>query len=247
MLRVRTQAGIEHFADLGMSVEVASDGLAIGVVLKHANGESLDTPRNQKTIHGRQASTGRSLNEMNFLCVFGAREDHGTTGTVAVAVEVFGHRMDYDVRTEFDGALQIRSEKRVVDDQNGMALVRELGHRGYVGQTHGGVGRCFDVQHFGIRTQGPKHYRRVSRVDKAEFQTEMNKKLCRDAVNAAIDSLREQYVVAGTQKTENCVDARHAGRKSVRAVAAFELGESAFDRFAIGVVGARVIIAALGL
>ena len=51
------------------------------------------------------------------------------------------------------------------------------------------------------------------------------------------------YVVAGAQQPENGIDARHAGGENVGAVTVFEFGHGALQRFAIGMIGARVIVA----
>ena len=50
-------------------------------------------------------------------------------------------------------------------------------------------------------------------------------------------------MIAGTQEAKHGVDACHSGGKSVSCRAAFEFGESAFERFAIRMIGARVIVA----
>ncbi len=117
MLRMRRQSGIKNFADFGVSVQVASDSDAIGVVLQHANGESLDATRDQEAIHGSQASSGGALDEIDFLGIFGASENHAASGRVTVAIKIFGHGVDDDVRAERDGALQVRAQERVVYDQ----------------------------------------------------------------------------------------------------------------------------------
>ena len=50
-------------------------------------------------------------------------------------------------------------------------------------------------------------------------------------------------MIAGAQKPEDCVDSRHAGRENVGAVPAFQLGNGAFQGFAVGMIRSRVIVA----
>jgi len=93
------------FFYLRVRIEVARDRKAVGVVLEHADGERLDSARDQEAIHGREAGASGSLDKINFLGVFLAREDDGAAGGVAVAVEIFRHRVDDNVRAEIDRLL----------------------------------------------------------------------------------------------------------------------------------------------
>ncbi len=49
-------------------------------------------------------------------------------------------------------------------------------------------------------------------------------------------------MVARAQQAKDRVNSRHAGRKNISAVAAFQLGNGAFESFAVRVIGARVIV-----
>jgi len=51
VLRVGCEARVVDFANFGVSVEMARDRDAVGVVLQHAHGEGFEPARNQKTIH----------------------------------------------------------------------------------------------------------------------------------------------------------------------------------------------------
>src|SRR6266403_2824342 len=48
-------------------------------------------------------------------------------------------------------------------------------------------------------------------------------------------------MVARAQQAEDGIDASHPGSKNVSAVAAFEFGDGALQRFTVGMVGARVV------
>ena len=107
VVRVRRETRVVDFFDFGVRVEMAGDGDAVGIVLEHADGQRFDSARNQEAIHGSEAGARGTLDEINFLGVFRAREDDRTAGGVAVTVEIFGHGVDDDVGAEFDGALEI--------------------------------------------------------------------------------------------------------------------------------------------
>src|SRR5579863_9775501 len=49
-------------------------------------------------------SDGGALNKINFLSVFGSRKNDAAPSRIAMAVEIFGHGMDHDVRAKSDGA-----------------------------------------------------------------------------------------------------------------------------------------------
>src|SRR5258708_7138193 len=144
----------EHFADFGVGVETPRYRDAVGVVLGHAHGEGFGSARDQKTIQRRKGGAGGTLNEIDFLGFFLARDDYAAAGAVAVAVEVFGHGVDNNVGAQSDGALQIGSQKSIVDDEYGVALSGELGHGGNVRDPKSGISGSFDVQHAGVGPHG---------------------------------------------------------------------------------------------
>ncbi len=112
-----------------------------------------------------------------------------------------------------------------------------------IGNAERGVGRSFDVQHLRIWTKRPAHEIRHGRVHEAEFQAEVHKELRGEPEYPAVNGFGEDRVIARAQEPEDRVDSRHAGRENVGAVAAFQLGDRAFERFAVRVIGSRVIVA----
>jgi len=151
-----------------------------------------------------------------------------------VAVEVFGHRVDDDVRAECDGALQVRAEKGVVDNQQGIAIAGNFGDGGDVGDAHGWISGRFDIEHAGIGAHGGKYQIRRRGVYEAELEAEVDEKLGGETVHATVDRFRKHNVVAGAEQTEHRIDGRHAGSKSVSGLATFQFGERFFQSFAVG-------------
>ena len=109
VLRVRRKSRVIHFANFGVCVEMSSNGDSVGIVLEHTDGECLDAPGDQEAVHGSQARSGGALDEINFLGIFRTCENNATTGRVAVAIEIFRHGVNDDVRPERDRTLQVRT------------------------------------------------------------------------------------------------------------------------------------------
>ena len=65
--------------------------------------------------------------------------DEEPADDVVVAAKVFRAAVDDEVCAEFERALEIAGEKRVVDDEKRVVRVSELGERAQVRDFHGGV------------------------------------------------------------------------------------------------------------
>ncbi len=152
VMRMRRQAGVENLADFGVRIEMARHSDAVGVVLQHANRERLDAARNEEAIHGREARSRGALDEINFLRVLGTREHHRAASGIAVAVQILRHGVNHNVRAEFDGPLQIGTQKRVIDDDRKVAVAGEFGNGRDIRNAHSGVSWRLKVQHFRIWT-----------------------------------------------------------------------------------------------
>jgi len=98
--------------------------------------------------------------------------------------------MNHDVRAQFDGALQIGTQKCVIDHHREIAIAGQLGNRRDIGHAERGVSRRFDVQHLRIWTKRPAHEIRHGRVHEAEFQAEVDEELRGEPEYAAVNGLR---------------------------------------------------------
>src|ERR1700722_11369631 len=225
-----------------MGIQVTRDHQAVGIVLQHAHRESLDAARNQEAIHGRQSGTCGALDKINFLGVFLASQYHRAPRRVAVAVEILGHGMDYDVSTELDGPLKIRAQESVVPHYSDISLTGQFSERGNIGDPHRRISGSFDVQHFGVGPKGRYHCVRRGSVYKAEFQSKVNQELRGEPKTAAVYRFGEHHMVARPQQPKDGVDASHSGSKYVSAVAVLESGDGALQSLSIGMIGARVVV-----
>lgn len=208
----------------------------------HAHGERFDSTGDKEAVHGSKSRACGALKEVNFLGVFLAGENRGAGDAVAVAVEVLGHGMDDDVSAESERLLEIRAEESVVHYHCKILVARERRNGGEIGDDHGGIRRSLDVNHFGRRAQCFLDLLQTRSVNETELHAELNEKLGGEAVDSAINGARQNGVVARTEQSKDRIDCRHAGSENVGGDSAFELGDGAFESFAIGVVGARVVV-----
>ena len=241
VLGMRRQAGIEDALDLGMIFKEAGESDAVGVMLGHAHGQSFDSARNQKAIHGSQAGAGGALHEIDALGVFWLRQDDGAAEGIAMAIQIFRHGMDDDARAKFDRLLEIRAEECVVDDENQFSRVRDFRDGGDVGNFHCGIGGRFDVDHARVWLDGVGDGCGRRRVDKTEFHAELHEELRGQAVDAAVNGFGDDGVVAGAQKAKDGVDRGHARGENVGGRAAFETRHRALEGLAIRMRGAGVV------
>ena len=160
-----------------------------------------------------------------------------------MAIEILGHGVHHDMRAELDGALQIRAEEGVVHGDGDAALVGDGGDGGDIGEDHGGIGGRLDVDHARIGAQGRANSLGIGHVHKTELDAELAKKLRRQPIDAAVDGVGKNGVVAGTQQPKHGVDGRHAGSKGVSRVASFEARHAALQSAPIGMLGAGVFVA----
>ena len=142
-----------------------------------------------------------------------------------------------------DWPLQVRTKERVVHHQRQVSLICNVGHIGDVGDDHRRVGRCLDVEHLRVRTNPRPHGLRIRRVYEAELQSKLRKQLRSKTIDAAVDRLRNDGVIARTQEAKHGVDRGHSRGENVGRLPAFQTRHAALQRLAVRVVGARVVVA----
>jgi len=148
--------------------------------------------------------------------------------------------MDDDMRAEFDGALQIRTQN-VLSTTTVRLRSLPIGNRGDVCDAHGWVA---GVSRYSILVLGRKALRTKSGT---AVSTKLNSRpkwtrVVWRAEYAAVNGFGQDHMVARAQQAKDRVNSRHAGRKNISAVAAFQLGNGAFKSFAVRVISARVIV-----
>ena len=81
---------------------------------------------------------------------FVARDDD-SADNIAVSVDRLCRAVDDDVGAVLEGALQIRTGERIVDDQDGVARVRDFGCAADIGDRHRRVCRRLNKNELGRR------------------------------------------------------------------------------------------------
>src|ERR1700757_949390 len=110
-----------------MTLKVFGDAASAGVVLEHANSQSLHAAQHQPAFKWRKNAASALLDEGEVLLVFGLCADEHAAETVAVSIEELGRRVHDDVRAEFDRTLEIGRHEGVVDGQLDSALMADVG------------------------------------------------------------------------------------------------------------------------
>ena len=112
-------------------------------------------------------------------------------------IQIFGHRMNDNMRAKLNRPLQVRAQECVVDHHRDASLGRELAQSTKVRDAQRGIRRRFHIQHFCIWPQCSQH--RVVRrsVHEREFKSEVHQKLRGEPENSPVDRLRDHNVIPG--------------------------------------------------
>src|SRR5258708_35967607 len=128
--------------------------------------------------------------------------------------------MDDDVRAKRDGALQVRAEKSVVDDQQGIAIAGNFGDGGDVSDAHGRISGRFDIKHAGIGAHGGEHQIRRRGVYEGELDAEVDEKLGGEAADAPPDRLPNHKLNPRAEQTQSKKDGGQSGGKNRKSLTA---------------------------
>ena len=170
-----------------------------------------------------------------------------------MTADIFGQRVQRQVRAVFDRSLKHRAEQRVVachDRRVPLNLPDQIGdaadHRD-IDQPVGGIGRGFDEDH---RNPALAHgvLRRqldggfvdaVGKTHRADRET--GKRLRKQGFRSAIERLRVQNDVARADEGEDRGrNRRHAGREQRAFLGALIDGEPVLDDLAVGMIEPRI-------
>src|SRR5437879_5596560 len=116
VLRMRRQAGVIDPLHLGMVREPLGDAASVDVVLTHAEPPSLGAAQRQPAAERPRHAARRVLDEPDALGQVVAVHDQHPPHHVAVAVQVLGGRVQHDVGTELERALEAGRGEGVVHD-----------------------------------------------------------------------------------------------------------------------------------
>ena len=138
--------------------------------------------------------------------------------------------MDHDVGPVFDGADDVRSAERVVDDQRNAVTVSYFCHGLDAYQVRVRVAERLDEDGLGVGPDGLFEIIDVRRVDKRRGDAKCRQCVCQQVVGAAVDCLGRHNVVAGRRDVlERVGDCRRARCHGQSGHAAFEGSHALFE------------------
>jgi hypothetical protein len=138
--------------------------------------------------------------------------DDSPADTTTLSVQILGCRMDHQIRSQFEWALQCRRAETVVDRQQATAAIRDLGEAADIHHLGERVGGRLAEQKSGARTNRryPRH-RKVVERHIAGLDSESRQILVEEQRGAAEQAPRGDDMVAGFQQTHaDCQDGGHS-------------------------------------
>ena len=153
-----------------------------------------------------------------------ARIDNRAADGGAVTADVFGQRMDDDIRAMLEGLAQIRGGDRVVDDQRHAVLVRDLGQLLQIDHVARRVADGLAEQRAGLVIDQRFHLVEIVERGHPHIHALAREGVGEQVVGAAVQLAGADDVVTGLADALNRVgDRRHARGKT-------QCGNAAFHR-----------------
>jgi hypothetical protein len=172
--------------------------------------------------------------------------DRRPADDVAVAVDIFGGRMDDDVGAMLDRPLQHRREEGIVDHGKRANFPRRANHRSEVGDPQQRVGRRLDPHQRGLARQCLGQRGWIGLVANVELKRPLGGERVEQAPAAAVAVVRHEQPIAGPEQgVEDDRDRAHPGRGDDPARPTFERGKRLAEMVAGRVAAAAVIVTAL--
>ncbi|MNR14522.1 hypothetical protein D3C85_1310040 [compost metagenome] len=169
----------------------------------HAKFQRLDSPQHQEGGKGRQGGAGevaQALQADGVDVLLAAQ--HGSGQQVAVAAQVFGGRMQHDIRAVFQRPLQHRCGEGVVDDGQQALGARDGGHGGDIDQAQVRIGRCLEIDRPGLRADGGGHCLPLREIREYRAHAKARQPLREQREGGAVDDLVHHDFVAALQQRQ---------------------------------------------
>ncbi len=243
MLRVRGQAGVDHFLYRRVGLQPLGQGQRVGAMGLHAQRQRLQATQGQEAVERALHAPDGVLQEGHLFGQLGVvAHHHHAANHVRVPVEVLGGRVQDQVRAQFQRALQHRRGEGVVHHHDQAVALGDGTHRGDVHDLQHRVGRGFDPDHLGLRGDRGLERGQVGQVDEAELQVGgALPHALEQAEGAAVDVIHRHDVAAGVQQLHHGGAGGHARGEREAAAAAFQGGHATLVGEAGRVVGTRVL------
>src|SRR5581483_11808886 len=160
------------------------------LVALDAEAERLDPAQREPAVLRARHGADRVLEELELLVERLVARHERAAEDVRVAVDVLGRRVEHDVRSELERALDDRRRERVVDDDERSLRAGELRAGGYVRDLEERVRRRLEPEELRLLRERRLDGGEVLRVHEVELDAELGVELREDAPGPAVEVLR---------------------------------------------------------
>lgn len=242
VLGVGLEAGVAD-AEAAL-LEELGNGLGVGLLLLHADGERLDAAHEEEGVVGGEAAAGRVDGEEELVADGGVVAGDDAGHDVVVAGEVLCARLVDDVGAEVERVAEHGGEHGVVDDDEGLGVgvVGAGGDGGNVDNLDERVGRGLEQDHGRLGGDAVGDGGDLCGVDVVDDDARVGGEVGQQAVGAAVEVVAGDDLVAGAEDAGDDVEGAHARGDGEGAAGAHDLGEVALEMGARGVAGAGVVV-----
>lgn len=181
--------------------------------LAQAQGHGLQALEQGPGVEGAQGRTGVAHKVFDRAVDVVLRAQDRTTEDAALAVDVFGARVDGDVRAQIEAALQQRGGEDVVQHHLRARGMGEVGDRAHIGEGLHGVGGGLEEDGLGGDRQRLLPLVQVLAVDEDGFHAPPRQDLVGHyEARTEQAARRDQAVTGGQQRAQRGEHRRHTGR-----------------------------------
>src|SRR6266513_2922919 len=153
VLRMAREPGINDALDAGMLFEPLRDLHRVLAMTFHPQCQRFDAAQGEEGVERARHAAQRVLQEAQFLFQSAVSlDDGGAADHVGMAVQVLRRRVHDDVEAVLERTLEVGRGEGVVAHREQAALARDRRHRLQVDELKKGIGRAFDPDHAGVRS-----------------------------------------------------------------------------------------------
>ncbi len=194
----------------------------------------------------RRARNARTVRPPDQTLVqFRRRCDDGTADDVAVPVEIFSGRVQYEVCAERDWPLPRWRQERVVDEHQRARCMRLLSECANVDDPQQRIAGRLDPDQ--LRTKRERRCKGavVGLIDELHAHDAALRQVAEQAIRPAVTVVRRYQQVVCREELHDKVNSRHAGGRNDSPSPAFERCKRFGERIARRVAGTRVVVRSL--
>lgn len=174
-----------------------------------------------------------------------AVDDDATDGST-VTTDVFGSGVDHNISPPFKGAIQVRGEGRVIDDEGNASMPGDGGDLLERKNVEPWIAHTLPVDELGVAAEGILVRFGVVSVDERDLNPEFGKGVVKEIVGAPVELRYRDHVITGLAEIEDGIgDGSLPARVSESATPAFESGDPGLQNIVSRIVEAGINVAQL--